>query len=384
MLLPFGALETHGVDTVIRSDASNRVQASVDLGLRPALPAHEITDKLPGLVTGQRLLAEIQSLTSNGTYRALINQRNVTLALPFTAKNGDTIELEVVESNGKLTLAVVSNAENQTSGDEASATTLSRTGQIIAGLMAALRDAKSGLSALSLNGNQPIADSPPGSGRDLLPLLEQAISRSGMFYEAHQAEWLEGRYSKAQLLQEPQGMLTPRGREGSGQLGNTILPSMASQNPVRDADSSATSSVAIDAAQRSARETSTLTEAVAPQAQVLVQQQLEALATQSFSWQGQLWPGQQIEWEIDGDTDRHTSTLDEEGNAYRTRLRLTLPRLGDVDARLSIHGPQISLAVIARSPDTCALLRSAAVDLRDQMENAGLDLTSLGITVPPE
>lgn len=394
MLLLFGALETHGVDTMIRADSSNRVQASVDLALRPAPPAHEITDKLPGLVTGQRLLAEIQSLTSNGTYRALINQRNVTLALPFAAKNGDTIELEVVESDGKLTLAVVSNADNQTSREEASATTLSRTGQIIAGLMAALREAKSGLSALSLNGNQPIADSPPGSGRDLLPLLEQAISRSGMFYEAHQAGWLEGRYSKAQLLQEPQGMLTPRGPPqtaargepgGTGPLGDRIeLASTASQNWVRNADSSATPSVAIDAGQRSAPETSTLTEAVAQQAQVLVQQQLEALATQSFSWQGQIWPGQQIEWEIDGDPDRHASTSDEEGNAYRTRLRLTLPRLGDVDARLSIQGPQISLTVIARSPDTCTLLRSAAVDLRDQMENAGLDLTSLGITVPPE
>jgi hypothetical protein len=75
--------------------------------LRPAPPAQEITDKLPGLVAGQRLLAEVQSLLPNGTYRALINQRNVTLALPFAAKSGDAIELEVAESNGKLTLAVV-------------------------------------------------------------------------------------------------------------------------------------------------------------------------------------------------------------------------------------------------------------------------------------
>jgi hypothetical protein len=61
--------------------------------------------------------------------------------------------------------------------------------------------------ALPLNGNQPIAAGPPNNAQDLLPLLKQAISESGMFYEAHQAEWVEGRYSKAQLLQEPQGRL---------------------------------------------------------------------------------------------------------------------------------------------------------------------------------
>ena len=40
-----------------------------------------------------------------------------------------------------------------------------------------------------------------------MPLLKQAITTSGMFYESHQAEWVEGRYSKEQLLQEPQGKL---------------------------------------------------------------------------------------------------------------------------------------------------------------------------------
>ncbi|MBV5350506.1 hypothetical protein JZU71_05155, partial [bacterium] len=36
----------------------------------------------------------------------------------------------------------------------------------------------------------------------------QAITQSGMFYESHQAEWIEGRYQKADLLQEPQGKLS--------------------------------------------------------------------------------------------------------------------------------------------------------------------------------
>lgn len=36
-------------------------------------------------------IAEIQAMLPNGTYRAIINQRNVTLALPFSAKTGDSL-----------------------------------------------------------------------------------------------------------------------------------------------------------------------------------------------------------------------------------------------------------------------------------------------------
>jgi hypothetical protein len=197
---------------MIRADVTNRLQPAADPALRPALPTQEITDKLSGLVAGQRLLAEIESLMPNGTYRALINQRVVTLALPFAAKSGDAIELEVAETDGKLTLAVVARAasDGDKSGGEAAATSLSRTGQLISNLLAGARDLKGGTMALPLNSNQPLATGPPTSGRDLLPLLEQAITQSGMFYESHQAEWVEGRYSKAQLLQEPQGKLAPQ------------------------------------------------------------------------------------------------------------------------------------------------------------------------------
>jgi hypothetical protein len=216
---------------MIVPEISTRVQPSADLALRPTPPAQEITDKLPGLAAGQRLLAEVQALLPNGTYRALINQRSVTLALPFAAKSGDAIELEVSESNGKLTLAVVARgaAEGGRAGNESTATQLSRTGQLIGTLLAGARDGKGGAAvALPLNGKQAIAASPPNSGTDLLPLLKQAIVQSGMFYEAHQAEWVEGRYSKAQLLQEPQGKLppttTPAQQGATAQQGLMPLP----------------------------------------------------------------------------------------------------------------------------------------------------------------
>ena len=416
---------------MIRADVTNRLQPAADPSLRPALPTQEITDKLSGLVAGQRLLAEIESLMPNGTYRALINQRVVTLALPFAAKSGDAIELEVAESDGKLTLAVVPRgvADGNKSSDEAAATSLSRTGQLISNLLAGARDLKGGTMALPLNSNQPLAAGPPTSGRDLLPLLEQAITQSGMFYESHQADWIEGRYSKAQLLQEPQGKLPPQ--VPAGQLGlasadtpesmaspgansaqsasrpleakgaasqpgqispaaQSVQPSEALQTPQGPQPSQSThSSQASQASEspQSAQPTqssppSQPAQPIAQQAQVMVQQQLEAFATQNFSWQGQVWPGQEIEWQIEDPGRRRERAGDDGAEQWQTRLRLTLPSLGEVEARLHIQGQQITLALIASNADTRGLLRGAAVDLRGQLEQAGLDLSSIGIAAP--
>ena len=43
-------------------------------------------------------MAEIQAMLPNGSYRAVVAQREITLALPFSAKSGDSLELEVVVS----------------------------------------------------------------------------------------------------------------------------------------------------------------------------------------------------------------------------------------------------------------------------------------------
>jgi hypothetical protein len=364
---------------MIRADVTNRLQPAADLALRPAPPAQEITDKLSGLVAGQRLLAEIQSLMPNGSYRALINQRNVTLALPFAAKSGDTIELEVTESDGKLTLAVVAAAGSESGRDEggSAATRLSRTGQLISNLLGGPRDGKGGPVALPLNGNQPIATSPPTDAQELLPLLKQAITTSGMFYESHQAEWVGGRYSKEQLLQEPQGKLapqTPLPQQPSTTIGSAIAigGSAADRPPVITTTPEANTG----AGQPS--------QTVAAQAQSLVQQQLEAFATQNFSWQGQVWPGQQMQWEIETDNERQQGSGDDDSQKWQTRLRLTLPRLGEVEARLHVQGQQLTLAMSATSAETRELLRGGTATLRSQLEQAGMDLASLGVASPPE
>ncbi|WP_301102925.1 flagellar hook-length control protein FliK [Propionivibrio sp.] len=372
---------------MIPADVASRLQVSADSALRPVAPAQEIADKLSGLIAGQKVMAEIQAMLPNGTYRAMINQRNVTLALPFSAKSGDALELLVTESDGKLALAVATRPDE--GGKPAAASTsatLSRTGQLISNLLSETRDAKGG-AATPLNANQPLSATPV-SAQNLLPQLKQAITQSGMFYEAHQAEWVEGRFPQAALLQEPQGKLSSPNAFTTATIAMTAQEGRVAQPkaPVGAGEPAAALRLAADDVPTSevSKTSSTQPSAapgqvVAPQTQTLVQQQLEALATQNFSWQGQIWPGQEMRWEIDEDAARRDHGGDETAAKWATRLHLTLPNLGEIDAQLRLQGTQITLMMTAGNAETRALMRASSVALRSQLDEAGITLASLGV-----
>src|SRR5574344_1340063 len=149
---------------------------------QPVSPASRVAYVLSNLVPGQRVLAEVQAMLPNGSYRALVAQREVTLSLPFAAKAGDSLELEVTETNGKLTLAFVTNRGEAQAKDPSVPTTFSNTGKLMKGV-----DGEGGRRPppAALNGTQALLEQGPKSGADFAPLLKQALTQSGIFYEAH-------------------------------------------------------------------------------------------------------------------------------------------------------------------------------------------------------
>ncbi|MFB0934674.1 MAG: flagellar hook-length control protein FliK [Propionivibrio sp.] len=376
---------------MIPPDVASRLQTSADVALRPVAPTQELTDKLSGLVAGQKVMAEIQAMLPNGTYRAVINQRNITLALPFSAKSGDTLELQVTESDGKIALAVVSHQEGNEgkAAKEAVSATLSRTGQFISQLFAKPEESKEGAKALVLNGNQPIAKAPPNSAQDILPLLKQAITQSGMFYESHQAEWVEGRFPKNALLQEPQGKLSkPFASEApTPSSASTISPANVSSSdtskPTTAVSTQAPSAAEAPVAPKVGSDAGQATgsgQLIAPQTQPIVQQQLDALATQNFVWQGQVWPGQNMRWEIEEDGGKRGASGEEVEDGWQTRLSLVLPILGGVNAQIRLQGEQVILSINVNHAETRSLMQAESDSLRQQLQDAGLVLTGIGIT----
>ena len=383
---------------MIPSDVASRLQNAADLALRPSASPQEVSDKLSGLVAGQRVLAEIAALLPNGTYRALMNQRNITLALPFAAKSGDVLELLVTESDGKLALAVISHsaAQAEQSSGTGTTATLSRTAQYIGQLLGEARPQTEEERATPLNSNRPLTNTPPQSAQDILPALKQALSQSGLFYEAHQAEWIAGRLPTTALLKEPQGQLSPALSEqpvAAQEASATALQNktvQAGELPLNQPSRLSSTAVQPDTLpapvsnDKTAPPQANSGQIVHPSAQPLVQQQLEALATQNYVWQGQVWPGQEMRWEIDPENAQRQANSDEEQTAWSTRLRLTLPRLGEIDARLRLEGNQLVLTLNADDASTRLRMREEADTLRQQLEVAGLTLATLGINAPTE
>lgn len=370
---------------MIPSDVASRIQSAVDATVRPAAVAQEISNVLSGLTSGQRVLAEIQALLPNGAYRAIINQRDITLALPFSAKPGDSLELEVVDNDGKLALALVSRRaapEEGAKGERpAVETTLSKTGNFIAGLLNNREEGKAA-KPLILNANMPIAEAPPTKGADLVPLLKQAINQSGMFYESQQSQWVSNRLPTEALLAQPQGRHSQvsTGQPAAPENLVTTIIAKTSETEVAPKPLPQANSASTTETQAANRPMLPSGQMVAPDLVPLVQQQLEALANQNYVWQGLAWPGQPMQWEIieeNGGQQRQDGKTDQP--PWQTRLTLTMPQLGEVRAALRISGGELTLSLSTQSNEAASQLTNGSDTLRNQLEAAGLKLN--GFTV---
>ncbi|HTJ97390.1 MAG TPA: flagellar hook-length control protein FliK, partial [Rhodocyclaceae bacterium] len=115
----------------------------------------------------------------------------------------------------------------------------------------------------------------------------------------------------------------------------------------------------------------------------LVHQQLEAAGNQRLIWHGEVWPGQQMEWEIEQDKN-HQSSSPDEAAPWQTTMRLTTPRLGNVEARLRISGNSLQLNLITPIGATAADLRDELPSLSDALSAAGINLQTAQVRHEPD
>jgi len=114
----------------------------------------------------------------------------------------------------------------------------------------------------------------------------------------------------------------------------------------------------------------------------IVQHQLDTLATQQLHVQFAPWPGWTVFWDLEAPQEREarSSPDEEEAPLWRSRLRLSLPALGDVEAELQWRTGTLEIRVSASSPETSALLREAAPALAASLESDGIRLTRLEVS----
>jgi len=110
---------------------------------------------------------------------------------------------------------------------------------------------------------------------------------------------------------------------------------------------------------------------VDPRLAGVVHQQLVSLDTQVLPWQGQVWPGQQLDWTIRPEVDPEQSGRGEPPSAWTSQLRLEMPQLGMVEAELRWSGSGCSLR-LAVPAERLAALRAALPELARQLKDAGV------------
>lgn len=159
-----------------------------------------LTADLPDLSLGQKFTAKIQEVLQDNTYKALVDGKSVTLSLPVAVKAGDTLELVVIDRSPTTTLVRV--AEQPSSAAAAAEpypyATFSRAGQMIGALVTPEGESP---PAAALNRGQPLLAQAPQTGAELAPALGKAVAQSGLFYEAHQAQWVAGKLPLEALLE---------------------------------------------------------------------------------------------------------------------------------------------------------------------------------------
>lgn len=369
---------------MIPTDVGLQVRTQTEAGTHPIRAIGDIPSDLPELQPGQFFRARIQEVLPENTYRAVVAGRLMTLSLPEGAKAGDTLELVMVSRSQRSILAQRSDGGGTTMAPFENAS-LSRTGQLIASLLAA--DGESPPPASFARG-APVLTRVPANGaeivRELPGSLARAVSESGMFYEAHQVQWALGQRPLTSLLLEPQGQLsqpstfTQAADGASKESVPAVRRDTANSAPVTDAGQGRPALPAglTDADAPPAAETRPLV--VPEELRTLVQQQLEAGASNRLIWMGDVWPDQAMEWEIHREDSRGASADPVE--VWQTRLRLDLPQLGVVDVRMQLGGGAVNLMISAASGTAGEQLQAALPALQDSFAAAGLNLSGAQVS----
>jgi hypothetical protein len=332
---------------------------------------------------GQSLQAEVLAKLSDGSYVVRVADMAARIPLPQNVQVGAQVPLTLVALNPRPTFQVATAQGGQAfaeagpplpegasllgsplaylEGKEAAALTrasallantralpaaagatgdagasLSKAGKALGDVIAAALMSDTPQTAAI--GRTPLMNAPGANAGQIAAALQQGMEKSGLFYESHVAEWAQGTRPQAELAAEPQarGMAPPSD----------------------------------------------------PATAQLINLQLNAHEQARVAWQGQLWPGQDVRWEVqhavrerDTPDGRHGGGGEGDGHAHgswQSSLTLRFGALGEVAAKLVLSGSQLHIRLDA--PEAVrARLEAGSARLHEALDAAGTPLSTLAI-----
>jgi hypothetical protein len=315
--------------------------------------------------TAAPVLARVDEDLGGGQFKVAVGGAMAQLALPPQTEVGQTVQLRQT-ANGQWTVA-----DPAAANAASTRTDMSQAGRLVDMLaQAAAKPASMPEDAAPVLASAPVpsADLAAALPRTLAMALANALTNSGVFYESHLQQWNAGSRSLASLAAEPQAQLETN-------AANPQPSAAATQN-------AATNTPAADTSAAAAMSANVQQAGVHPDAAPMIARQLNTLETGSVSWRGELWPGQNLHWEIARDDD----TNDAPGNGARagdgspkwhTRLSVSFPHLGAVTANLQLQGNAVRVSLASADLATRQKLGAATPALGSALADAGLNMQAL-------
>ncbi len=299
--------------------------------ISPMVPMHVIADtaeelgfrfeqlNLAQLSKGQLYQGKVVARLDDQSFLVALNGSALRMALGKETHVGEFVSLRYMGGFPTPTFLLSSQAPS------VSQTSISPSAQLINQFLNTTNNKQ---TTNRFEAQQAVTSSPFNPVGKIAYDLRQALVMSGLFYESHLAEYLVGKRPLSAILQEPQN-----------------------------------------------QPASTLTS--------LVPQQLQTLEQQRLLWHGEVWPRQQMEWEISRH-DRHHNQQDPQAadtdeTMINSRITLHFPRLGEVTASISHVNGHMRIELLADKGSTLALLKQQSQKLVESLEASGQTLDHLTV-----
>ena len=338
--------------------------------------SEETLDRLTQVSIGKQFQAEILSRLEDGTFLVKIDIATARMALPEGSSVGDKISLTAISATPRPTFLL---------GDisESVAPSLSPAARLIGNVIQTAQEMN---LPNTLVGKAPIVDSPDVPVPQLANAMQETVELSGLFYESHVAEWATGNRTQTALMQEPQAKMAefaPKIASSSSNqaiLENEALAVPASKTGHFPEPPIATSNEEANASPIHGESSHAQPLQVSAETAHLINQQLNTLENNRVMWQGELWPGQQVEWEISEEKSGSQSGSSQEAieKTWQSVLRMTFPNLGSVTATVLLSGNDVQVRLQAPS-ETAAALRAHGRELETALSETGTRLGFLAV-----
>ena len=317
---------------------------------------------------GDQMSARVEAALPGGRFHVRVDDVLLEMNLPEGFKSGDRIELQFVSAQPRPSFILQSQPEPPRQEVE-----LSPGGRALGEILKSVAPEKQAQPA-SVKSAAPLLPAPSAEAPKLAAALSKAVSSSGVFYESHQSQWVLGQRPVQDLLDEPQGKLSPalRGADRPAKM-PALLPASAADRGKPSSVAAATPAPGSSSAERTAPAPSPVHQDALPQ----VRNQLQALETQQLVWQGQLWPGQEMEWSIHDPGE--DPSQGGEARPWFTQLRLRLPQLGALTADLALVDRALRIRLSAPNASAQQKMNAGREALASALSAAGIDLISFKI-----